>query len=206
MGRRFFELAFTPAVRAVQSRRGSRETYARVDDRRDAPADFELGPREIAFLGSRDSFYLASVFETGWPYIQHRGGPRGFVRGVDAGTIGWAEFRGNRQYITTGNVSSNDRVALLFMDYAARRRLKLRPDAGSGGGFPARTGAGPESGGWYGGSVGPGVCRGVRLELPTVHHAPLHCGRVRCDVALGASDKVNPLLQRLFVASVSRSC
>jgi uncharacterized protein len=126
MRRRFFELAFTPAVRAVQRRRGSRETYARVDDdRRAPPADLVLSPREIAFLGSRDSFYLASVSETGWPYIQHRGGPRGFVRVVAARTIGWAEFRGNRQYITTGNVSSNDRVALFFMDYAARRRLKL---------------------------------------------------------------------------------
>jgi predicted pyridoxine 5'-phosphate oxidase superfamily flavin-nucleotide-binding protein len=125
MRRRFFELAFTPAVKAVQSRRGSRDMYARAGDTGDAQADLRLGAREAAFLSSRDSFYLASVSETGWPYIQHRGGPPGFLRVLDDRTIGWAELRGNRQYITTGNVSGNDRVALFFMDYAARRRLKL---------------------------------------------------------------------------------
>jgi uncharacterized protein len=125
MRRRFFELAFTGAVKAVQGRRGSRETYARAEDPGDAPADLALGAREVAFLSARDSFYVASVSETGWPYIQHRGGPPGFVRVLDARTIGWPEFRGNRQYITAGNVSSDDRVALFFMDYAARRRLKL---------------------------------------------------------------------------------
>ena len=125
MRRRFFDLAFTPAVQAVQARRGSREAYARAAGAADAPADAGLGPREVAFLRARDSFYLASVSETGWPYIQHRGGPPGFVQVLDARTIGWAEFRGNRQYITTGNVASDDRVALFLMDYAARRRLKL---------------------------------------------------------------------------------
>jgi predicted pyridoxine 5'-phosphate oxidase superfamily flavin-nucleotide-binding protein len=125
MRHRFFDLAFTPRVKAVQSRRGSRETYARTDGRGDAPADLALGAREVAFLSARDSFYLATVSETGWPYIQHRGGPSGFVRVLDAHTIGWPEFRGNRQYITAGNVSSDDRVALFFMDYAGRRRLKL---------------------------------------------------------------------------------
>jgi uncharacterized protein len=125
MRRRFFELAFTPAVKAVQRRRGSRDTYARAAGPGDDEADPRLGAREAAFLSSRDSFYLASVSETGWPYIQHRGGPPGFLRVLDERTIGWAEFRGNRQYITTGNISGNDRVALFFMDYAARRRLKL---------------------------------------------------------------------------------
>jgi predicted pyridoxine 5'-phosphate oxidase superfamily flavin-nucleotide-binding protein len=125
MRRRFFDLAFTGAVKAVQSRRGSRETYARAEGPGDAPADLVLGAREVAFLSARDSFYVASVSETGWPYLQHRGGPPGFVRVLDARTIGWPEFRGNRQYLTAGNVSDDDRVALFFMDYAARRRLKL---------------------------------------------------------------------------------
>jgi predicted pyridoxine 5'-phosphate oxidase superfamily flavin-nucleotide-binding protein len=125
MPRRFFELAFTPAVQAVQRRRGSRPMYARAAASDAAPADRALGPREVAFLGARDSFYLASVSETGWPYIQHRGGPPGFVRVPDGQTIAWAELRGNRQYLTAGNVAHDDRVALFFMDYAARRRLKL---------------------------------------------------------------------------------
>jgi hypothetical protein len=124
MRRRFNELAFTPAVKAQQSRRGSRKIYARAETG-DATAEPGLGPREIAFLRTRDSFYLASVSETGWPYIQHRGGPAGFVRVLDDRTIGWAEYRGNRQYITAGNVSVDDRVALFFMDYANRQRLKL---------------------------------------------------------------------------------
>jgi uncharacterized protein len=125
MSRRFFELAFTPAVQAEQVRRGSRALYARAAASAAAPADLELGPREVAFLGARDSFYLASVSETGWPYIQHRGGPPGFVRVPDGQTIAWAELRGNRQYVTAGNIAHDDRVALFFMDYAARRRLKL---------------------------------------------------------------------------------
>jgi predicted pyridoxine 5'-phosphate oxidase superfamily flavin-nucleotide-binding protein len=122
---RFFELAFTPAVQAVQRRRGSREAYARAAGAADGIGQPGLGPREIAFLSARDSFYLASVSESGWPYIQHRGGPPGFLRVLDARTIGWAELRGNRQYVTAGNVAANDRIALFFMDYAARRRLKL---------------------------------------------------------------------------------
>jgi predicted pyridoxine 5'-phosphate oxidase superfamily flavin-nucleotide-binding protein len=122
---RFFELAFTPAVQAVQRRRGSREAYERAAGPDDGIAEPGLGPREIAFLSARDSFYLASVSESGWPYIQHRGGPPGFLRVLDARTIGWAELRGNRQYVTAGNVAANDRIALFFMDYAARRRLKL---------------------------------------------------------------------------------
>lgn len=125
MSRRFFDLAFTPAVQAEQVRRGSRAVYARAAASAATPADLELGPREVAFLGARDSFYLASVSETGWPYIQHRGGPPGFVRVPDGQTIAWAELRGNRQYVTAGNVAHDDRVALFFMDYAARRRLKL---------------------------------------------------------------------------------
>ena len=125
MRRRYFELAFTPTVKAEQSRRGSRELYARAAAAGAAVAEPGLGSREAAFLRARDSFYLASVSATGWPYIQHRGGPPGFLQVLDRQTIGWPELRGNRQYITAGNVKRNDRVALFFMDYAARRRLKL---------------------------------------------------------------------------------
>ena len=124
MRRRFFDLAFTPSVKALQTQRGSRAAYARATEG-ERPAEPGLTVLEAAFIAARDSFYLASVSETGWPYLQHRGGPAGFVRVLDGRTIGWAELRGNRQYVTAGNVASDDRVALFFMDYAARRRLKL---------------------------------------------------------------------------------
>jgi predicted pyridoxine 5'-phosphate oxidase superfamily flavin-nucleotide-binding protein len=84
-----------------------------------------LGPPELAFIAARDGFYLASVSETGWPYVQYRGGPTGFLAAVDASTLGFADFRGNRQYITTGNVQAKDRVSLFLMDYANRLRLKI---------------------------------------------------------------------------------
>jgi hypothetical protein len=84
-----------------------------------------LGKREIAFIAARDSFYLASVSETGWPYVQHRGGPVGFVRHLDNRTIGWPEYAGNRQYVSIGNAAVNDRVAMIFMDYVHQRRLKI---------------------------------------------------------------------------------
>ncbi|MFE1600315.1 pyridoxamine 5'-phosphate oxidase family protein [Methylobacterium sp. ID0610] len=122
--RRFHETLFTPAVRAGQERLGS--PYAAMPREPDAaPADAALTPAEAAFLARRDSFYLASTSEDGWPYIQHRGGPPGFVRVIDRTTLAWAEFAGNRQYISLGNVAANDRVALFFMDYPARHRLKL---------------------------------------------------------------------------------
>ncbi|ACL63934.1 pyridoxamine 5'-phosphate oxidase-related FMN-binding [Anaeromyxobacter dehalogenans 2CP-1] len=123
MGHRFAELAFTPSVRAVQEAMGSRAAYARMEagpDHHDA-----LGPDEAGFIAARDSFYLASVGETGWPYVQHRGGPPGFVRVLGPRTIGFADYRGNRQYVTVGNLAHDDRVALFFMDYPARTRLKL---------------------------------------------------------------------------------
>ena len=89
------------------------------------PIDSHLTGREASFIAARDSFYLASVTETGWPYIQHRGGPTGFVRVLDEQTIGWAEFPGNRQYVSIGNTAVDDRVSLFFMDYPGRRRLKM---------------------------------------------------------------------------------
>lgn len=124
MGHKFADLAFTDAVKAIQTEMGSRHGYAR---REGGAVDFNdrLGPSEAAFIAERDSFYMASVSETGWPYIQHRGGPKGFLRVLDEKTIGFADFSGNRQYVSIGNLAGNDRVSLFFMDYAARARLKL---------------------------------------------------------------------------------
>jgi uncharacterized protein len=123
MGNRFAELAFSPAVKAVQAERGSRGQYVRLEE---GPASNErLTAAETDFLERRDSLYLASVGETGWPYVQHRGGPPGFIRVLDERTLGFADFRGNRQYVSVGNLRINDRVALILVDYPARRRLKL---------------------------------------------------------------------------------
>lgn len=123
MSRRYTELTFTDSVKAVQEAYGTRASAERmerisVDDRR-------LSPREVEFIEARDGFYLASVGEDGWPYVQFRGGPPGFLRAIDERTLGYADYRGNRQYITTGNVRADDRVALILMDYPARRRLKV---------------------------------------------------------------------------------
>ncbi len=120
---RFANLAFTPSVAAVQERLGSRKAYARIaaaGETRDV-----IGPDEAAFIGERDSFYMASVGETGWPYVQHRGGPKGFVKVLDEHTLGFADYRGNRQYVSVGNVSRDDRVALIFVDYPNRARVKV---------------------------------------------------------------------------------
>lgn len=123
MSHKFAEIAFTSKVKAAQELNGSRRSYARMEEG-EAHHD-ELGPNEAAFIAARDSFYLATVSETGWPYIQHRGGPPGFVKILDARTIGFADFRGNRQYISVGNLHSDNRVSLFFMDYPNRARLKI---------------------------------------------------------------------------------
>jgi predicted pyridoxine 5'-phosphate oxidase superfamily flavin-nucleotide-binding protein len=119
---RFGNLAFTPRVKAEQQRMGSRQAYARTDG---AVVPDRLGDDEREFLAARDSFYMASVGETGWPYIQHRGGPKGFVKVLDEHTLGFADYRGNRQFISLGNVGGDDRVALIFVDYPNRARLKV---------------------------------------------------------------------------------
>jgi hypothetical protein len=123
MGHRFAEIAFTPAVKAQQQAHGSRESYARFDS--GPPRNDRFGPEERAFIEERDGFYLASVSETGWPYVQYRGGPAGFLRVLDERTLAWADFRGNRQYVSVGNVGGDDRIAMILMDYANRRRLKI---------------------------------------------------------------------------------
>ena len=123
MGHKFAQIAFTKTVREQQQALGSRSGYAAMDE----GADYNhiLRTSEAAFISARDSFYMASVSETDWPYIQHRGGPVGFMRVLDEKTIGFADFSGNRQYVSTGNFKNNDKVALFFMDYANKTRLKL---------------------------------------------------------------------------------
>jgi hypothetical protein len=123
MGHRFAEIAFTDSVREVQQQLGSRAGYASLDGGEDF--NHLLSDREADFISARDSFYMASVSETGWPYLQHRGGQAGFVRVIDAQTIGFADFSGNRQYVSVGNLRKDDRVSLFFMDYPNRTRLKM---------------------------------------------------------------------------------
>jgi uncharacterized protein len=126
MSRHYSAIAFTDDVRAVQRERGSNGFYERKRVAGAASTEPDrLTEDEVEFLAERDGFYLASVSETGWPYVQFRGGPAGFVRALDDRTVGWADFRGNLQYISTGNVGSNDRIAIIAVDYANRRRLKL---------------------------------------------------------------------------------
>jgi uncharacterized protein len=124
MARNFGALAFTPLVKALQEKHGSRRQYARMLPEGASLPD-RLGPDESAFIAERDSFYMASVSETGWPYVQHRGGPKGFLKVVDEHTIAFADFRGNKQYISTGNLTADDRVALIMVDYPAQARLKI---------------------------------------------------------------------------------
>jgi predicted pyridoxine 5'-phosphate oxidase superfamily flavin-nucleotide-binding protein len=124
MGHRFAEIAFTGSVRQMQETMGSRHGYERLEGGPEG-VNAVLGPDEAGFISARDSLYMATVGETGWPYVQHRGGPPGFVRVLDEATIGFADFRGNRQYVSVGNALANDRVSLFFMDYANRTRLKM---------------------------------------------------------------------------------
>ena len=123
VGNKFTQLTFTPMVKAAQELNGSRHVYA---SREHGEVHHDLlGADESAFIAARDSFYMATVSEIGWPYIQHRGGPEGFVRVLDEKSIGFADFRGNRQYVSVGNVLKDNRVALFFMDYPNRTRLKV---------------------------------------------------------------------------------
>ena len=123
MGHRFAEIAFTDAVKAIQDQQGSRAAYARFEG--GETNHDRLGPAEAAFIAARDSFYMATISETGWPYVQHRGGPPGFLKVLDEQTIGFADFRGNRQYVSVGNLTADDRVAMILVDYPRRRRLKI---------------------------------------------------------------------------------
>jgi len=119
----FGSLVFTPAVKALQERYGSRRQYARHEGNKSSPA--RLGPQESEFIGERDTFYMATLGSTGWPYVQHRGGPKGFLKVIDERTIAFADFRGNKQYISTGNLMTDNRVALILVDYPRQLRLKI---------------------------------------------------------------------------------
>ena len=119
----FGSLVFTPVVKALQERFGSRRQYARLESAdRGSP---RLGPRETEYLAERDSFYLATVGATGWPYVQHRGGPKGFLKVIDEQTIAFADFSGNKQFVSAGNLTTDNRVALILVDYPRQLRLKI---------------------------------------------------------------------------------
>lgn len=129
MSRHYDAIAFTEAVSDIQRRYGSQAFYDRQRARGllgdGATGGDALTHDERDYLGERDCFYLATVSETGWPYVQFRGGPPGFLRLIDDHTLGWADFRGNLQYVSMGNLVHNDRVAMIAMDYPNRQRLKI---------------------------------------------------------------------------------
>jgi predicted pyridoxine 5'-phosphate oxidase superfamily flavin-nucleotide-binding protein len=124
MARNYRHTMFSDAVKAVQERHGSRASYLKMDADADGTPD-ALTAKEIGFIALRDSFYMASVTAHGWPYMQHRGGPAGFLRHMAGNRIGFADYRGNRQYLSTANLAGNDRVSLFLMDYPNKDRLKL---------------------------------------------------------------------------------
>lgn len=124
MARAYAELTFTPNVRAMQEQQGSADSYARFLTPAMSGGDV-FTAREAEFIAARDGFYQATVSETGWPYVQFRGGPRGFLKVLDDRRLAYADFRGNRQYLSVGNLQGNDRISLFLMDYPGRRRLKI---------------------------------------------------------------------------------
>ena len=118
----FLDIAVTPSVRAVQARMGADHLWQDFKGHRESD---RFGENEAAFIAGRDSFYMATVSETGWPYVQHRGGPPGFLALIDERTLAFADYRGNRQYISTGNLAADGRACLFLMDYPRRARLKI---------------------------------------------------------------------------------
>ena len=120
---KFTQIAFTPTVKAIQEKYGSREMYNRMES--GGPENDTLIPRVADFIKARDSFYMGTVNENGWPYIQFRGGPVGFLKVLDEKTLGFADFVGNCQYLSIGNLADSDRAFLFLMDYGNRRRLKI---------------------------------------------------------------------------------
>ena len=122
MNRNFTKLAFTDSVKKIQEQYGSRKSYARIENSGDK---YVLTGREIPFIKSRDSFYMATVGENGWPYVQYRGGAIGFLKVINNTTLEYADFRGNMQYISAGNINSNSRASLFLIDYPSKQRLKI---------------------------------------------------------------------------------
>jgi uncharacterized protein len=125
MSHAFAEIAFTPSVKAAQQRDGSRASDARNFERPGETLNHRLGDAEAEFIAAQRSCYMATVSETGWPYVQHRGGPVGFLKVQDEATLAFADYAGNRQFVSVGNLAVNDRVALILVDYGQRVRLKL---------------------------------------------------------------------------------
>lgn len=123
MPKAFATIGFTESVKAAQTLYGSRERNQHFELSNDLGN--QLGEFETEFIQARDSFYQATISENGWPYVQHRGGPAGFLRVIDHETIGYADFSGNKQYLSVGNLNANPRISLILMDYPNRRRLKL---------------------------------------------------------------------------------
>jgi predicted pyridoxine 5'-phosphate oxidase superfamily flavin-nucleotide-binding protein len=123
MAQHFGSLVFTPVVKALQEKYGSRRQYARMEG--GGTSRDRLGPDEAAFIAERDSFYMATTGSTGWPYVQHRGGPKGFLKVIDDSRVAFADFRGNRQYVSTGNLATDNRVAIIMVDYPRQARLKI---------------------------------------------------------------------------------
>lgn len=123
MAQTFLKTMFGPGARALQALDGSRASYARMEAQ--AGETDVLTDREADFIAARDSFYMASISEKGWPYMQHRGGPTGFLRRLSGNRIGFADYQGNRQFLSVANLARHDRIYLFLMDYPARRRLKL---------------------------------------------------------------------------------
>jgi predicted pyridoxine 5'-phosphate oxidase superfamily flavin-nucleotide-binding protein len=123
MTQAYAKTMFSEAAKRLQEQHGSRAAYERRAEL--GPIQDALGPMEREFIAQRDSFYLASITDDGWPYVQHRGGPKGFLRVLDDKTLAFADFTGNKQYITAGNLETNDRVALFLIDYPEQARLKI---------------------------------------------------------------------------------
>jgi uncharacterized protein len=119
---KFLEIARTPGVVAAEERNGSAKFFENFKGHRDFD---RLSENEREFLAARDSFYMATISESGWPYVQHRGGPKGFLKVLDEKTMGFPDFRGNLQYISLGNIATRDKTSLFFMDYPNRTRLKM---------------------------------------------------------------------------------
>ena len=119
----FGSLVFTPLVKKLQERYGSRRQYERMEN--SGATQDRLTEFETEFLAQRDSFYMATTGATGWPYVQHRGGPKGFLKVIDDRTLAFADLRGNKQYISTGNLLTDDRVAIIMVDYPRQARLKI---------------------------------------------------------------------------------
>ncbi len=127
MAKNFAEITFTDSVKKAQEKYGSREVYAKVEKR--LPEQKDLYLREMTHIERMDGFYMSSVGENGWPYVQFRGGPKGFLKVIDQNTLGYADFKGNLQYISTGNITSTKKVALILLHYPTKTRLKIWANA-----------------------------------------------------------------------------